>query len=141
LEKLMKKKTSEKKRREQDAQALSRAIHNAAPTNYAAIYQGFSAKGIAMEEIRPRENVFTFQAWRALGRCVRRGEHGVRVVTIIAVKRRDENGRQSAGTMPWSTTVFHISQTDEIKSERAEPARVQPDMENQHPQIARDAVK
>jgi hypothetical protein len=52
--------------------------------NYSAIFQGFMAKGIAETDIKPRENVFTFHAWKALGRSVKRGEHGVKVVTFIA---------------------------------------------------------
>ena len=49
------------------------------------------AKGIPEADIKPRENVFTFDAWRALGRSVKRGEHGVRVVTFIegTTKERD----------------------------------------------------
>jgi hypothetical protein len=41
------------------------------------------AKGIPESEIKPRENVFTFHAWKALDRSVKRGEHGVKVVTFI----------------------------------------------------------
>ena len=55
-------------------EALSRAVSSSALTNYPAIYSEFMARGIPESEIRPRENVFTFQAWRALGRHVRRGE-------------------------------------------------------------------
>jgi hypothetical protein len=42
--------------------------------NYGAIFQGFMEKGIPESEILPRENVFTYHAWRALGRQVRRGQ-------------------------------------------------------------------
>jgi antirestriction protein ArdC len=54
-----------------------------------AIFQGFAAKGIPEAEIKPRENVFTYQAWRALGRQVRRGEHSVKVVTFIDSKSKE----------------------------------------------------
>lgn len=51
-------------------EALTRAISGQTMSNYPAIYQGFIAKGIPESEILPRENVFTFNAWRALGRYV-----------------------------------------------------------------------
>jgi antirestriction protein ArdC len=71
--------------------------------------------------------VFTYNAWRALGRQVRRGEHGVKVVTFVATDRReapadDESTdgeskaakRKGGGRRPWTATVFHLSQTDPI---------------------------
>ena len=63
--------------------ALDRAKTDQSLSNYPAIYEGFMAKGIPEAEIKPRENVFTFQAWKALGRSVKRGEHGVKVVTFV----------------------------------------------------------
>lgn len=97
-------------------EALQRATTGQALTNYPAIYQGFMAKGIPEADIKPRENVFTFQAWKALGRYVRKGEHGVRVVTFIeTTKKVYENGEEKIVSFrrPWTTTVFHISQTEE----------------------------
>jgi hypothetical protein len=43
-------------------QALQRAVENSAISNYPAIYEGFAAKGIAADDIKPRENVFTFES-------------------------------------------------------------------------------
>jgi hypothetical protein len=67
------------------------------------------------------ENVFTFHAWKALGRSVKKGEHGVKVVTFIEASARDtsEAGEETVRTYrkPHSTTVFHISQT-ELTAER-----------------------
>lgn len=48
-------------------EALSRAVNGLSLGNYPAIFGGFMAKGIPEAEIKPRENVFTYQAWRALG--------------------------------------------------------------------------
>src|ERR1700686_3150064 len=98
-------------------EALTRAISGQTMSNYPAIYQGFVAKGIPDSEILPRENVFTFNAWRALGRTVRRGEHGVKVLTFIDCQKKDEETGQLKERFrrPFSTTVFHISQTDEIQ--------------------------
>jgi hypothetical protein len=64
---------------EMQIEALDRARTSQALTNYPAIFEGFMAKGIAEADIKPRENVFTFHAWKALGRSVKRGAHGVRV--------------------------------------------------------------
>jgi hypothetical protein len=60
-----------------EAGALDRARNGETMTNYPAIFAGFIEKGIPEYDIKPRENVFTFHAWKALGRSVKRGEHGV----------------------------------------------------------------
>jgi antirestriction protein ArdC len=97
-------------------EALTRAISGQSVANYAQIYREFMARGIAESEIKPRENVFTYNAWRALGRQVRRGEHGVKVLTFIDCEKKDAETGEVKETYrrPWTTTVFHISQTDAI---------------------------
>ena len=102
---------------EHQAEALRRATSNLALTNYPAIYQGFIDKGIPEDQIQPRVNVFTFDAWKALGRQVRKGEHGVKVCTFVEcskVVRDPATGEEKPETFrrPWTTTVFHVSQTD-----------------------------
>ena len=86
-------------------EALSRARNNQSLANYGAILHGFAERGLT--DIRPRENVLTYHAWQALGRQVRKGEHGVKVQTWITVER---DGQKV--TIPKTTTVFHISQTE-----------------------------
>jgi hypothetical protein len=76
--------------------------------NYLPIFEGFMEKGIPSDDIKPRENVFTFNAWKALNRVVKRGEKGVKITTFIP---DPEKGK----TYPKTTTVFHISQTEELK--------------------------
>ena len=96
-------------------EALTRAVSGQTITNYPAIFQGFMARGIPESEIHPRENVFTFEAWKALGRYVRKGEHGVKVVTFIETKSKEvdqDTGKPKIIRRPWTTTVFHISQTE-----------------------------
>ena len=98
-------------------EALRRALTNQSLSNYPAIYQGFLAKGISESDIQPRENVFTYAAWKALGRQVKRGEHGVKICTFIPMDVKDKNketGEVKIKTLrrPKTTTVFHISQTD-----------------------------
>ena len=95
-------------------EALSRARGNVSVANFPAIFQGFAEKGIAEDDIEPRVNVLTFQAWRALGRTVNKGEHGVRVVTWISCDKKDEDGETTETyRRPKAATVFHISQTRE----------------------------
>lgn len=117
------------RREEMQQEALSRAIGGQALTNWPAIFAGFTAKGIPESDIRPRENVFTYHAWRALGRQVRRGEHGVKVVTFAPAGGRDRTDGQDdadtdqpakrrGGSRPWSATVFHVSQTDPVDNGR-----------------------
>ena len=99
-------------------EALTRAISGQSFSNFPAIFQGFAAKGIPESEIKPRENVFTFDAWKALGRYVRKGEHGVKVVTFIDCKSKEtapDTGERKVIRRPWTTTVFHISQTEALK--------------------------
>src|SRR5215469_4979187 len=108
---------SHSKTTEARQEALSRAVSGQSFTNFSAIFQGFAAKGIPESEIKPRENVFTFDAWKALGRVVRRGEHGVKIVTFIdtASKETDPNtGERKVIRRPWTTTVFHVSQTEPL---------------------------
>jgi hypothetical protein len=102
-------------------EALTRAISGQSFSNFPAIFQGFAAKGIAESDIKPRENVFTFDAWKALGRVVRRGEHGVKVVTFIDCPSKEtdlDTGERKLIRRPWTTTVFHISQTEPLKGVR-----------------------
>src|SRR2546422_214210 len=107
--------TRKSNREQERAEALTRAVSGQTMSNYPAIFHGFTAKGIPESEIRPRENVFTFDAWKALRRYVRKGEHGVKIVTFIECsKENKETGEKETFRRPWTTTVFHVSQTDAI---------------------------
>jgi antirestriction protein ArdC len=114
-------------REEMQQRALDRATNGQTLSNFPAIFLGFMAKGIPECEIQPRENVLTYHAWRALGRQVRRGEHGVKVCTYVTCEgKRDEsepagdeaepNQAKRGYRRPWTATVFHISQTDPVKA-------------------------
>ena len=85
-------------------EALKRATTNASTANFQAIFEGFAEKGIKAYDILPRENVLTFQAWKAKGRSVQKGEKGVKVLTWI---KNEKTGKM----FPKTTTVFHVSQT------------------------------
>ncbi|GEM_PF-1365448 len=104
------------------AQALNNAVTNTSTANYDAIFNGFMEKGINPQDIAPRENVFTYNAWQALGRQVRKGEKGVKVVTVVTTSRKDAaTGETEGAKFLRNTTVFHISQTDPVKG-KDEPA-------------------
>src|SRR3990172_3875917 len=98
--------------------ALVRAQSGQSLMNYQAIISGFIEKGIQPDQIIPRENVLTYKAWLALGRQVRKGEHGVKVLTFVPMSRmvHDETGADKVESWrsPMTTAVFHISQTDTI---------------------------
>jgi antirestriction protein ArdC len=103
------------------SEALYRAQSSASIRNYATIISGLVAKGISADEIIPRENVFTFHAWKALGRQVRKGEHGIKITTWIPCKGRKvadpEDEQNKVKLRPKTAVVFHISQTDPIGAE------------------------
>ena len=89
-------------------EALDRARNGLSWANYGLILEGFARKGIPAEDIKPRENVFTFDAWKALGRVVAKGEHGIKIVTIIEKTDKTTGEKKKR---PWTVAVFHISQT------------------------------
>ena len=95
-------------------EALARATQGQSVANYASIYKGFEEKGIPEADIEPRVNVLTYQAWRGAGRQVRKGEHGVKVFTFITMSK-EVDGEVETFKRPRSTTVFHVSQTDEVE--------------------------
>lgn len=98
-------------------QALKSALSHSGTANYDAIFDGFMAMGIAPETIKPRVNVFTFNAWIALGRVVRRGQKGVQIVSVIEDSETDSQNAD-ATTEPRRrfkrVTVFHESQTEPL---------------------------
>lgn len=103
-------------------EALARAQIERSIANYAPIIDGFMQKGIPASEITPRVNVFTFFAWKAKGRRVRKGEHGVKITSWVPVlgkvktEKDPKTGEEKtvASLRPKTTTVFHISQTEPI---------------------------
>lgn len=97
-------------------EALHSAISRSGTMNYGAILNGFSQMGIKIEEILPRENVFTFKAWLALGRVVMKGQHGVKVCTFVPASSNDKKtGEVKNYRLPRATTVFHVSQTQALE--------------------------
>ena len=68
-------------KQQKQSDALDRARNSQSMANYGQIMQGLTEKGIDPDDISFRVNVLTFDAWRALGRTVRRGEKGICLVT------------------------------------------------------------
>lgn len=105
-------------KQELQSEAYSRAVGNGSTRNYTTIISGFVAKGISSDDIIPRENVFTFHAWKAQGRQVRRGEHGVKITTWIPMKNRKDTTepkeKDKIRLRPKTAVVFHVSQTEPI---------------------------
>ena len=94
--------------------ALMNAVRQTSAANYEAIFEGFAEKGIDQSDIEPRVNVFTFNAWLALGRQVKKGEKGVKIFTMVEKKTTDKNGDESTMRKARTTTVFHVTQTEEV---------------------------
>lgn len=133
-------------------EALDRAENNASETNYETIFNGFMAMGIDKDDIEPRVNVFTFNAWKAKGRFVKKGEKGVRVITYIQVDKKEEDSDEVKKVLKKrQTTVFHISQTSptdeptqpEDKTEVIESASTEENVksEQEHPAAAKTEEK
>ena len=98
------------------SEALYRAQASESTANYAEIYRGLMLKGIPEADIKPRINVITLPAWNALGRRIRKGEHGVPVVTRVERDGKPDplTGAPKAGKrFPKWRRVFHVSQTIE----------------------------
>lgn len=103
------------KRKQQQAEALTRAVTGVSVANYGAIYEGFMARGIPESDIHPRLNVLSFNAWKAVGRYVKKGEKGVPVVTWIDCERKEKGDNGETKKVPAKRCktcyVFHVSQT------------------------------
>jgi hypothetical protein len=103
-------------------EALQRATEGDSVANFSAIYTGFAAKGIPEADIKPRENVLTFHAWKAKGRSVKKAEHGVKVTTYVMVgEQRDAAGNvtQQGYRTAKTAVVFHVSQTEPTEEAEA----------------------
>ena len=103
---------------ERNEDALHRALTNESLSNYNTIINGFISRGISEDDIKPRENIFTYAAWKALGRQVKKGEHGIKICTFIPIDSKEKDKKTGevvfkTSSRPRMTTVFHITQTDE----------------------------
>lgn len=91
------------------AAALGRAREGRMCGNDLLIIAAYAARGI---DAHPRLDVFTFNAWKALHRHVRKGEHGIRVLTYARKDTVKSDGTMEEDSFPVSAVVFHVTQTD-----------------------------
>jgi hypothetical protein len=101
------------KRRRLEREALARARSSSSLQNESIAIAEFQRRGFS--DVRPRENVLTYAAWRAAGRQVRKGEKGVKLTVWIGVgDETDDSGQvvKRGRRFARSTRVFHIDQTD-----------------------------
>ncbi|RIE17699.1 ArdC family protein [Candidatus Cryosericum septentrionale] len=89
--------------------ALGRAREGRTCTNDLLIIAAYAAKGI---DAHPRIDVFTFNAWKALHRHVRKGEHGIHVAIYAHKDTVKSDGTTEEQSFPVSAVVFHVTQTD-----------------------------
>ena len=109
-------------RRERELEALASA-KRAEPNgeNDVLCLLEFERRGLDTADVHtfgPQQNVFRFNAWRALGRTVKRGEHGVRLTVwgpIGKVEIDPTTGEKKPRKCgPVTAYVFHVSQTAEL---------------------------
>ena len=91
--------------------ALRRAIEQKPGPNDVLAENAFEARGIVKPQARV--NIFTFAAWKALGRSVKKGEKSVHVDTWISKKKTNEDTgeEETTGMRPGKAYLFHVSQT------------------------------
>lgn len=109
-------KLSQTERAAMQAAALERAQDGKMCANDLLIVAAYAIRGI---DAHPRVDVFTFNAWRALHRHVRKGEHGVHIATYAHKETIKPDGTMEEDSFPVSAVVFHVSQTDPDRSEGA----------------------
>lgn len=95
-------------RQAMQAAALERASNPRSIANMTIVISEFMERGIPAGEIIPGENVLTFNAWRALGRTVTRGQKGVKIATMRPTVDATTGEEKKIFTTAY---VFHISQT------------------------------
>jgi antirestriction protein ArdC len=81
-----------------------------------ATFHGYSLNNCMLIAMQCPEatHVAGFKAWKQLGRNVRKGEHGLKIMAPMVVQRRDDDGDESDETITLfrAVSVFDISQTD-----------------------------
>jgi len=94
----------------------ARSFDGYSVANAIAVRQALSERGCSCE---PYEDVFTFNRWRAQGRIVRRGQHGIALRVYVTAMRGGEDAdgvidEPRAYRIPKTSHVFCRCQTDEL---------------------------
>ena len=87
--------------------ALARAS-NPSLANSLIVYEAAAARGL--HDAEPGLNVLTFNAWKAKGRYVRKGEKALCKLPVFYVKQETES--EAGRKIMTTAAVFHISQTE-----------------------------
>ena len=100
----------------QQIEALDRAT-NGHSKNDEFVYNMLTLAGYS--DVQPRVNCLTYNAWRAAGRSVKKGEKGLGVTVWIPCKDKDAKpdpttGEARKSMRPKTTYIFHIDQTQPI---------------------------
>lgn len=108
----------------QQIEALDRAT-NGHSKNDEFVYAMLTLAGY--EDVQPRINCLTYNAWRAAGRSVKKGEKGLGVTVWIPCKDKDakpdpKTGEARKSMRPKTTYIFHIDQTQPIGTKQEAPA-------------------
>jgi hypothetical protein len=81
--------------------------------NCKVVVEEFAKRGLPKASVNPKEDVFTYKKWQSLGRQVKKGEKGVQIRWLAPMKRKE--GDERKGCRLLTRSVFHITQTEEIK--------------------------
>jgi hypothetical protein len=114
----------------QQIEALDRAT-NGHSKNDEFVYAMLTMAGY--EDVQPRVNCLTYNAWKAAGRSVKKGEKGLGVTVWIPCKDKDAKPNPTTGEArksmrPKTTYIFHIDQTQPIGTKQPAPAETQTGM-------------
>jgi hypothetical protein len=95
------------------SEALQRIQSSQSLANFAAVIDAFTERGIPEDQIQPKENCLTYNAWQAKGRQVRRGEHGAKITVYYPTQLPPDAPPDAEPQLrPVTAVIFHISQTD-----------------------------
>jgi hypothetical protein len=87
-------------------------------TAYIARFDGYSERNALLIAMQSPEatDLDGFHAWLQRGRCVRKGEKGIRIMAPAGVYRTGEGEDAEDHLRFRLATVFDVSQTDEVQS-------------------------
>jgi len=107
----------------QQIEALDRAT-NGHSKNDEFVFAMLTLAGYS--DVQPRVNCLTYNAWRAVGRSVKKGEKGLGVTVWIPCKDKEakpdpKTGEARKSMRPKTTYIFHIDQTQPIGTKQETP--------------------
>jgi len=91
-------------------EALNRAQSGLPCANDAAVIMAAEQAGIL--DAIPRDNVLTFNGWRAKGRTVRKGQRALIKIPVWGDQKDKATGNIKKRL--FTSALFHISQTDRL---------------------------